>query len=476
MKTLILNLPRYKGSSATREGRCELLENHRVDTPATLLIIASLLREKDYQIDFIDANGLNLSYKFIASQIKNQKYEIIIFTFVSSIIDHELNICNIIKKINPSCITIGYSWWARKYSKEILSEYPNLDILIIEDPFSVIENLMANLIVNHNLTDVNGITYREKNNEIKVNPNLDSRKKFDDLPLPAYDLLKTFKPYHIYSPFMKPYALIYSGRGCPFGCRYCNVAGTKYSGRSARNIINELKLLKKLGNIKYVWFFDETFTINRKRVMEICQRMIKENIKIKWFCDSRADLVDKKLLKIMRKAGCIGISFGVESGSQTILDNMNKGITVEQAKNALKLTRKAHIPIQLNLILGYIGENRKTLMETEAFVREILPEFLQINPMLALVDTEFIDLAIKNGWLNKSVDWKTNLTSPYKKLKNYKPYDLHLWKEIVKLNKLLHRDPYWWLTIMKTIVWNPKLILPLIGIYFNKSQSINIIF
>ena len=230
MKTLILNLPRYKGSSATREGRCELLENHRVDTPATLLIIASLLREKNYQFDFIDANGLNLSYKYVSDQIKNQRYDIIIFTFISSIIDHELNICNIAKEINPSCITIGYSWWARNFGKEILIEYPNLDILMVEDPFSIVEDLMAHLAENHDLAVVNGIVYREKNKEIKVNPNLDSSKDFDKLPLPAYDLLKTFKPYYIYSPLMTPYALVYAGRGCPFGCRYCNVAGQNIAG------------------------------------------------------------------------------------------------------------------------------------------------------------------------------------------------------------------------------------------------------
>ncbi len=474
MKILILNLPRYKNFSVTREGRCELTLNHRVDTPATLLIIAALLKEKNYDFDFIDANGLNLSYYHILNQIKSQRYDIIVFTFVSSIIDHELKFCDLVKKINPSCVTIGYSWWARNYGKEILNEYPSLDILIMEDPFSIIEDLVAHLTGYRDLSNVNGIAFRDFNNNIKVNSELKSRKNFDDLPLPAYELLDTFEPYYIYSPLMKPYALIYSGRGCPFGCKYCNVARTKYSGRSAKNIIKELKLLKKLGKIKYVWFFDEIFPMKRKRIVEICQRMIKEKIKIKWLCDSRADLVDRELLQLMKRAGCIGISYGIESGSQTILDNMNKGIKVEQAKKALKWTRKAHIPIQLNLIFGYIGETRKTLKETEMFVRETLPEFIQVNPMLALTDTEFINLAIKSGWLSENIDWKTNLTVPYKKLNNYKPYELSLWKEIVYLNKILHSDIKWWITIIKTLIWNPKLILPIIGIFLKKSESINL--
>ena len=108
-----------------------------------------------------------------------------------------------------------------------------------------------------------------------------------------------------------------------------------------------MKILKKIGNVKYVWFFDEIFTLNKKRVIEICNKIIEEKVNIKWFCDSRVDLVDKKLLKLMRKAGCIGISYGVESGSQKILDAMNKGIKIEQAK---QWTEKDI----LNLNVGYV--------------------------------------------------------------------------------------------------------------------------
>ena len=475
MKILIINLPRYQGSSVTREGRCELLLNYRVDTPATLLIIASLLRKNNYEIDFIDANGLNIGKRDIIIRLKNKKYGCIIFTFVSEIIDHELSFCDLFKKINPSCTTIGFSWYAKNFGEEILNEFRNLDILIIDDPFSVIEDLIKNLDKSENLSDVGGIVYRNYNNEIKKNPKLNKRIKFNDLPIPAYDLLTTFKPYYIYSPLLRPYALIYAGKGCPFGCAYCNVANTKYSGKSAVNIIKELKVLKKLGKIKYIWFFDEIFTINRKRVVEICKKMIQEKIKIKWLCDSRVDLVDEELLRLMRKAGCIGIAYGIESGSQKILNSMNKGITIEQARNALKWTRKAHIPIQLNLIFGYIGENKKTLKETEFFVRNTLPEFLQITKMMALENTDFMHTAIKNEWMKEDLHWKTNLIVTRKKLINYSPYDLDLRGERKKLEKALYLNPKWWFICFRTLIRNPKLIMPIFGIILNKSQSINLL-
>lgn len=176
MNILILNLPRHKNASVTREGRCELILEHRVDTPATLLIIASILRAGDNQIDFIDANGFNLSYEAISDFLKGKNFDCVIFTFNSWIIDHELKVCDIIKKINPSCITIGYSWYARKYGREILGEYPNLDILIIEDPFSVIENLIRILNKSSKIGDVEGVACGDQNQDIVINSTLIIKK------------------------------------------------------------------------------------------------------------------------------------------------------------------------------------------------------------------------------------------------------------------------------------------------------------
>ena len=103
---------------------------------------------------------------------------------------------------NPNCITIGYSWYGRNYGKEILREYKNLDILMIDDPFSIIEDLIDCLSNNSDLSNLKGIVFRDKSNIPRVTEDLKKRKKINDLPLPAYDLLKSFKPYFIYSPFL----------------------------------------------------------------------------------------------------------------------------------------------------------------------------------------------------------------------------------------------------------------------------------
>jgi len=462
MNILLINLPRYKSIPVTREERCEFISKSRVDTPATLLIMAALLRDEGHRIEFIDANAFDLDYEYISERTANEKFDCVIFPFNSKIINHDLEICDIVKKNNPTCITIGFSWYARYYVKEILTEYSNLGIYIIGPTLSVIGNLIEYISENGDLDNVGGIAYRSEDNTIKINNKVDSEIKFDNLPMPAYDLLPSFKPYYLIDPFISPYALLYAGKGCPFGCMYCNVAKTKYSDRSADNIIKELKMLKKMGDVKYVWFFDESFTINRKRVIDVCERILEEDIKIKWFCDSRVDLVDEELLKIMRKGGCIGISYGVESGSQKILDNMNKGTTVGQARSALIWTRKAHIPIQLNLILGFIGEDEKTLKETESFVRTTLPETLQIGTIAAKPGTEFTKLAIENKWADESVNWKQHLTVGLE-LKNYEPFNLDIDDERMKLENILYYNPKWWINSINTLIRNRELILPAIG-------------
>lgn len=179
MRLLLCVLPRYKSIPVVREERCEQISKSEVYTPATLLIMASLLREKGHKIELIDANAFDLSYEDISERMVNKIIDCVIFPFCGQIIDHDLKFVDITKKINPSCITIGYSWYSRYYAKEILSEYKNCNLYIIGPVLSVIGNLIECLSENGNLGDVGGIAYKE-GNTIKINSKVESVIKFDD--------------------------------------------------------------------------------------------------------------------------------------------------------------------------------------------------------------------------------------------------------------------------------------------------------
>ena len=452
----------------TREMRCESISSLQMDTPATLLILASILRGKGYDVSLIDANALNLTSVEIVNEIKKNFFDIIIFPICSSILDHDLQIVTEIKNVNPKPITITYSWFSRYFAKEILAEYPDLDIFIVGEIISIIGPLVDE--ISNGMPITTGGVVSRKNGEIQITDRAVPELDFNEIPMPAYDLLKTFKPYYIFNPLFSPYALMYCGKGCPFKCQYCNVSKTKYSAKSADMVIKELKLLKKMGNIKYCWFFDEVFTINKKRVAEICEGIIKEDLRIKWFCDSRVELVDQELLYLMRKAGCIGIAYGVESGSQKILDSMKKGNTVQQAKQAFDATRKAHIPTQLNLLLGYIGEDENTIRETKEFVRSVLPDILQVGIINPKPGTEFTQIAQNNKWIDEDISWREALSNGYH-LHNYQPFNIDLNKEIQDIKKILIHNPHWWINCVKTLVYNMDLIKPVLGMYIHRLSN-----
>jgi len=205
---------------------------------------------------------------------------------------------------------------------------------------------------------VDGITYRSGSRIIK-NKDAKPIEDYDSLPMPAFDLLPSFDPYYISVKHGQPFAMIYASKGCPYSCMYCNVSGTKLKIKSVNRLMEEIDYLKKNYNIKTISFFDETFTLDHKRVYELCKRIKKYNIK--WYANSRTNLVTLPLLKAMRRAGCKAISFGIESGSQKILDNVSKRTTVQKHKNALRWSAKAGIKVHCSFILGLPGETKETI-------------------------------------------------------------------------------------------------------------------
>ena len=397
MRVLLINPPRYNGIPVIREERCEITERYSVLEPYSLLQIGALLRQDKHNVSLIDANGFNLSFKGIENKLK-EGFDAIIFRFTPTTFDHDLKVASIAKEINPKIITIGLCFTLNTLSKEVMKEAKDLDIYLRKDYEVVIKDVFSK-----ELENVGGITYR-KGSKIIINQDPIPIKDYDSLPLPAYDLLPNLNPYFINTPIGKPFTIIYSSRGCPFQCIYCTVAGTTTRMRSEKSILEEIKFLKEKYKIKTVSFFDETFTINRKRVIEICKGLLGMNIT--WYCNTRANLVDLELLKLMKKSGCKGISYGIESGSEKILKNVSKGITVEQQAEGIKLAKKAGIKVYCSFIFGLPGENKETIKETITFVKKTLPTSAQFNVAVPYPGTKLYETAKENGWINR-LDWRS---------------------------------------------------------------------
>ncbi|MDD1769120.1 MAG: radical SAM protein, partial [Methanomassiliicoccales archaeon] len=260
-------------------------------------------------------------------------------------------------------------------------------------------------------------------------------------------------PYFVTAPAGKPFSILYTSKGCPFKCSFCTVAGTEWKPRSADNILKELRFLREKYGLRTASFFDETFTLDRKRVVRLSEALINEGLDIRWYCNTRAHLVDRDLLAIMKEAGCRGISYGIESGSQKILDSASKHITVEQGRNAVTWAKEAGIKTFCSFILGLPGEDWQTVQETMDFVKGTLPTSAQFNVAVPYPGTRLYeevcgkdskdDVDFRRLFQDAAIVGTESLT----------PEDLNRARRAAYGS--LYTNPRWWFSNLKHVLRDP---------------------
>jgi len=235
----------------------------------------------------------------------------------------------------------------------------------------------------------------------------------DKIPFPARHLT----PYKKYSSLLakrNPITTMITSRGCPYNCLFCMRPhlGKKFRARSAKNVVDEIEECVNIG-IKEFLIYDDTFTVERKRVMDICNEIMRRRLDIGWDIRTRVDTVDYELLKKMKKAGCERIHYGVEKGNQEQLDILRKGITLKQVKNAFRLTKKVGIGTLAYFMIGGPKETRKTVMQSINFAKMIKPDYAHFSITTPFPATDLYDLALKKAIIKKDV-WKEFAKKPGK--------------------------------------------------------------
>jgi anaerobic magnesium-protoporphyrin IX monomethyl ester cyclase len=191
--------------------------------------------------------------------------------------------------------------------------------------------------------------------------------------------------------------LIMTSRGCPFSCSFCVTETRQVRYRSIEHILTEVRHVKAAYGTTQFSFKDDSFTVNPKRVSEFCSALVGENLHIGWECNTRVDLVNEDMLIGMKKAGCNSIKVGIESGSQEVLGRMNKGITLDQARQAAALFRKTGIHWTGYFLMGTPGETVEDLYKTLDFMYEIRPDFASIGVYEPFPGTAMFEEGLKRG-------------------------------------------------------------------------------
>ncbi|MCK4647968.1 radical SAM protein [bacterium] len=377
MKILILNPP----SKVTRNVVRDLpygcwCKGKRIGgtkfPPTSLLYVATVLRENGHRVRLLDAGGEKKPIWEVKKEIGD--YRVVIISTSTMTFNEDTQVLAELKEENNRLTTIVFGSHPTFMPRYSLAKHA-VDIIVQREPEYIIRDLVAALEKkDDSWKRIRGIGFRE-NGKVIINPPYPFIENLDELPFPDRGMLP--KDIDYFNPVVKrlPYTTAMSSRGCPVECIFCISPffyGKKVRYRSWKNVIAELELIQNQG-YREVFFRDETFTFNKERNIRICQEIIKRKIDLTWVCNARVGTVDKEMMKLMKKAGCHMIKFGVESGVQEILNNLKKGIRVEMTRKTFKWAHEVGMETHAHVMLGSPGESKETIEETIKFVKEIAP-------------------------------------------------------------------------------------------------------
>jgi len=329
--------------------------------PMGLYSVGAVLKENNYDVEILDWHEINRTPEKIKEELLKKKPDVIGFSVLHGNRWGAIEIVRTAKQLNPKIKVVFGGIGATFLWEHLLTRFPEVDVVVLGEGEWTFLDLVRHFEKNgdQGLAEIRGIAYR-KSGKILKTARTDPIKDLDSLPIPA----KHFT-----------YSHVSSSRGCAWNCSFCGSPqfwGRRIRWRSPEKFVQELETLFRKG-VGFFCFSDDTFTMNSERVIEICKRIIEKNLRISWYAISRVDYVDEEMLFWMRRAGCIQISYGVESGSVKIRKALGKPVKTEQIKRAFALTTRYGILSRAYFIYGAPGETWQTIQETVDLMDEIKP-------------------------------------------------------------------------------------------------------
>lgn len=371
---------------------------HPAFMPLGIGYLGAVLHKNNFQVNVVDCQAYNLSQQQVREELSKFKPDIVGITSTTLTYKSALRIAKIAKEVCPNCITAIGGSHVTFWDDKALQEEPALDVIVRgEGEQTMLE--LAQRVENHQaFHNLVGTTCR-KGSEIVQNANRPFLEDLDSLPFPALHLWKHADNLRKYGSIPYP---VMTSRGCVFWCNFCSAVrmfGRKYRMRSPKNVVDELEYLYKTYHATQFTFYDDAFTVDQDRTMEMCNEIQRRHLRIKWDCETRVDMVSKELLVKMREVGCVGVWFGVESGSKEQLESMGKGFSLAQTRRAFKWAKEAGLMTVAGVILGFPGETKESAWETVRFIKELNPNDVGFYIATPYPGTPMYDEVKANGSL-----------------------------------------------------------------------------
>lgn len=457
MKILFLNLP-YKFAISRASRWPEKTKSGTLYYPYWLCYAAGICMERGYDVDLVDCITRKMSTQETINYVKNSNADYLMGEITTSTCDHDYKVITAIKKACPNIKIIIGGTHATALSEDVLLKCDAIDVIARQEyDFTIDEIIKAG----DNLDHVLGITFRKNGLPIK---NIDRpwTEDLDSLPMVSkiYEKFLNVNDY-FYAFAQKPMIQIFSARGCPFHCNFCSypetMSGRKFRKRSVNNFVDEIEYIhNNMPYIKEIFIEDDTFTADKKRVIEVCDEIIKRGLKVVWSCNTRADL-PYEVMKKMKESGCRLYVVGYESGNQNVLNETKKGITLEQSLDFAKNTKKLKIKVFGCFMIGLKGDNLETIQQTFKFAKKVYPDmcfFQQAVPFPGTAfykwvkDEKYLRTEDYSKWLNKDGYLNCLVNYPYANAKDIEKLRDHL------MSKYYFSFTFIVKTFLKNLTWS----------------------
>ncbi len=360
--------------------------------PMGLALIAAVLERNGYPVTFLDANALRLQPEALVPMVSGA--DVVCLTAMTPTIGAAISIARCLKRANPDLTIILGGTHATLLPDETLTAAPEIDIIVSGEGEETIIELLPVLENKQPLTDIPGIRYRQ-DGKITSTADRTTTVTLDSLPFLAYHLLpvRRYKPHPPHGRAL-PFAAIITSRGCPYKCSYCSkpIFGNKFRGQSPDRVVEEVAYYKQRFGIKELAFYDDVFTLDKKRAYAIADSIMERGLKILWTCETRVNLVDKELLYHIKHAGCYSIAYGIESGSPELLDALDKDISQEQVEEAVRLSQEVGLQTTGYFMIGSPGESPETIRQTITFAKKLKLDFAQFSVTTPFPGTKLYNL------------------------------------------------------------------------------------
>lgn len=381
-------------------------ETSTVSIPLGLAYIAGFLRENGVEVQCLDLELQPRSLTEIAKHVERKGVEVVGITATSPLIDKAIRIATYLKeKTRVKIVLGGTHGTAEPFETASLDCF---DAVVVGEGEITIQEIVAGA----DFAGIKGLAFRDKKGRVVVNQRRPLIKDLDRLPFPALDLF----PSELYRASLhrdldpsldQPYYTLISTRGCPYNCSFCYSKGVflyRVRKRSINSVLDEIEgVCKKRGKVK-IMFYDDTFTLNRKRITEFCQGVKDRRLQLVWGCNTRVDRVDRSMLVLMKKVGCKRVYVGVESGNDQILKRMCKRLTKDGIRQGIREIKESGLEISASYIIGAPGETRRTIQETIDLAIENNTDFAHFYAFTPDPGSPFYE-ELKQKGIIETFDW-----------------------------------------------------------------------